>query len=233
MCEKQPHMTSTFSRKAQVSFALKEPITLVLSIIGGLVLLGVAFTLKTALLSEKDDGELANFERLVATLQDLEQKPEKKHATVIYYLPKERALVAYDTLRSSYLPSSSMDKASILYAPSSCFADACICLYDIKKWNPQSQKEKDNGVISCKTLGKGKIISFYSEMGVEPHTKGDIRRYGSGHFVVYEGSASKPTFRLFIQESGADPTLTFFINPLDESNTNDIATQLLKKAIDS
>lgn len=217
------------SNKKAIKLALSETVVLVIAAILVLASFGVLWKLYGAIVSEKDDGSLANFERLYATIKEISESNEKNYAVINYYLGKDKALIAFDTIwdenkkTSNALSTFSFGETN-LYKPYACGNAACICLYDSNIWKPGDKVNRDAGVLGCRSEAFAKkSATFQSAKGPVPQTLGTSRG-DNALYAVFKGDSTKEVFRLYIDKKVVGESLTIYLAPIDESNKQDPST---------
>ena len=189
-----------------------------------------------AVVSQKDDGSIANFERFYANLKELiDSKSNRDYKIGNYFIGSDKILVGFDTKWS--------DKAEIvpgtlkifggynLYKPFKCGSGACLCLYE-SKLSTDSAK-RDANVISCRSESFfGKNVVFLSEGGnVEPKTKGLPRADSKGNYLVFYGKDWKVQ-EIYIEKFFDGGKTYIYVSKIDTTKSDDPAN-VRKKAIDS
>ncbi len=213
-----------FHQSRKGALTLNETIMLVFAFLVVLGLWAFSSKLYAAVFTEKDDGSLANFEKLYAALKEILQTNEKPYTILNYFLGENKALVAFDT--SAEKIATTIPNIETLYKPFACGKAACICLYDTDRWSPSEMANPDKGVISCKSQDfSGKNINFYALPGAPPQTSGKEGAANSARYVVYKGDKNTPVFRLYVgKQVATNNQYGIYISPIDESNPQDPAT---------
>lgn len=149
-------MHINFFKKNKKSFmAVNELIILVLAVPLFIGMIWFFYKLQGAILSDPDDGSIANFDRLYEEIVELmESSDSTGYKEISYFIPKDKMLVGFgnkpgqDTLISMSLDISLTPDP--IYKPSACGNSACLCLYDGVS---QKEEEKNTGVIKCRRDG--------------------------------------------------------------------------------
>jgi len=151
----------------------------------GFILVGMIlffFKLQSVVLSQPDDGSIANFDRLYTQVKELVESSDTQDYRVInYFIGKERILVGFSSdWDESKEPSVNDDapkysgkniimlyrdipiKFDKLYKPFTCGTSACLCLYREKI--PTAPNKKNDGLLKCRSDGiSDKTIDFFNE----------------------------------------------------------------------
>ena len=136
-----------FNKKA---FTLHEAVKL--GVVASLVLFTVIFAYRVsqAFAGERDDGSIANFDRLVKKMQELANSNKKMaHAEISYSLGAERTIAGYNKVWDS---EKNLDILRLkVEKPSICGGSACLCLF------------KENSVLSGKPRNCAKFekVEFF------------------------------------------------------------------------
>ncbi len=217
-------MNFFFSKKNKkgMEMQLSEIIMLVF---GGLILIALIafiYNLQAAVLSEPDEGSIANFNRLYKTIKELiESSDDRNYRVINFFTNRENTLVGFDT--DWYEDPSEMkiiaDGESYLgddepiYRPFKCGNSACLCLYDMKI--TQDPNKRNEGIIECRSDGlSSKNIEFV-----------DLN--------LYRGlSILERVVPIYIEKTyGTDKKYVIYINRIDITNLDDEAN-IRKKDID-
>ena len=144
----------------------------------------------SAIGSQKDDGSIANFNRLYSNIQKLMENSKSKACIEDnYFLSKKykHRLVGFDTKWDDKkgVISGTLSNYNV-YKPFICGNSACICLY-MPNWKPEDSAKRDQGIVDCRSdIFAGKGFIFLGEINVEPKTRG-VKRDDIGQYLALFG----------------------------------------------
>ena len=224
-----------FKNNKKGTWTLKEVIILFFAAFLIIATFGFFNELQAAFFSQKDDGSIANFERLYSTEKELmESTDAKDYRTINYFIGKNKVLVGFDTDWKGD-KEKIVDKFiwdSVIYKPFKCGNAACLCLYT-DDWKPDDAAKRDKGVIEClSSVFSGKNIVFLSEGDdkIEPRTAGLPREDIKGNYLVFYGKdwGTKP---IYIEKIYKDGKYYIYISKINLDDSKDPAN-IRKKEID-
>jgi len=143
------------NKKGAIEAPTEETIMLIFGAVTILVLLAsFMYPIFAALLSEPDDGSIANLKRLYSKIIEVIEHPNfiAAEETFNYFIEKDKILVALDTNGNE----NKLEQNVIIldpFRPSECENDACICLYKLDKLGELEPKDWDKAVITCEHDG--------------------------------------------------------------------------------
>lgn len=215
-------------RKKRGSFTVREAVYLAFSAIILLTLSSFGSKLYGAIVGEKDDGSLANMNRLYGAVKELTgSKCDKDYMLMNYFLSNDRYLVGFDTKWNDQIKA---ERSYQIYRPFKCGTSACLCLYDSEStWYESDNRGED--VVSCRSDGiSGKNIIFKSESNpIRIGTIGNKRSDHGDSYLVFNGDhwedKKMSSQQIYIEKEKKGDDIHFYISPIDITNSNDPANQ--------
>ena len=182
--------------------------------------------------SKKDDGSIANFDRLYNDVKDLLESPDAMaYKLDPFFIGSGKILMGFDTNWDDQ-KNSVVGTLFNAYKPFKCGNGACICLYT-SDWKPNDPAKRDQGVVSCRSEAfRDKDIAFISEgSDVKPKTSGTKRTDIKGNYFVFYGNEWKSQY-LYIEKFSSGSRTYIYVSSIDVNNDNDPAN-IRKKSIDN
>ena len=186
-------LNSLIKNKSGDTWTLREIVTIVLAAIIVIGLAAFLYEIQAAIFQKKDDGSIANFDRLYPEIKDLMTSTEPRDYKIInYYLSSDYVIVGFDTEwdNQKKVAYGSLRNYNI-YKPSKCGTSACICLYN-DEWSPSESSTADKGLINCRSeIFSGKNVVFMSEGGDQNVNENTLYNIGlprddnNGNFLIY------------------------------------------------
>jgi len=225
---------------------LKEAAYLVFAAILVIALYAFFTKLQGVIQGNKDDGSMANYDRLYEAMRDMikndlnSDKDSKEYIIMNYYLGIDHYLVGFDTTWSNNLVVAAGDN---IFKPFKCGNAACLCLYEGRGvWKDAA--DRDTQVQSCRSdelVGQNIIFSSEGAESVIPRTAGEKRADGNTHYLVLYGRPKLLTLakvfrkehriwevaQIYVEDSynAKSKTHTIYLSSIDTSNPAHPATK--------
>jgi hypothetical protein len=237
--ETHMYKISSYSLKRQKKAIITLEEAIILGLVAFLVIVSFGFfnKLQASVLSQKDDGSIANFDRLYNNVEKLLESQESEDYLIDnYFLGNNRRLVGFDTEwdeQREIVELNIRDDLN-LYKPFKCGNSACICLYN-NDWDPENAANRDKGVLGCRSeTFSGKNVLFSSEgSDITPKTKGIARQDARDNYLIFFGENFKIQ-RIYIEKIYLSDQNKYliYISRIDEDNNDDPVTKR-KQIIDT
>lgn len=224
-----------FFKSKTGDWTLVNAIVMVLAALLVLGIFGFFNRAQGALLSQKDDGSIANFERLYSEIKELiESSAVLDYGKTNYLIGDGKILVGYDTNwnENKDIIMRYKVKGYKLYKPFQCGNAACLCLYTAD-WKPGDQSKRDDGVISCRSeTFANKNVVFLSEGGNVIPTTAGLKRDDNGYYLVFYGDEWK-TQQTYIEKYFDGSKTYIYISKINVNDPKDPANIRKTKIEDS